>query len=120
MSKTKETMTVRVRDCLFGIQLNAIMELIALDILQPIVCKKTAYIKNNHRDSVNGYFRIAGTNLVWMHVQDGYGVIINEFITTRSEKRINLVEVLSKYYWYIENTSNMIKAHELDLSLIHI
>ena len=94
MSKTKETMTVRVRDCLFGIQLNAIMELIALDILQPIVCKKTAYIKNNHRDSVNGYFRIAGTNLVWMHVQDGYGVIINETLQSKqSQKYLSLLEV---------------------------
>ena len=103
-----------VRECLFGITMRALLVLISIGFLEPIVCKKTAYRKNNHKNSTNGYFRIAGTNLVWMHVQDGYGVIINEFITTRSEKRINLVEVLSKYYWYIENTSNIIKAHELD------
>ncbi len=101
-----------VRECLFGITMRALLVLISIGFLEPIVCKKTAYRKNNHKNSTNGYFRIAGTNLVWMHVQDGYGVIINEFITTRSEKRINLVEVLSKYYWYIENTSNIIKAHD--------
>lgn len=105
---------MRIRDCLFGITMRALMILISMGILQPIICKKTAYRKNNHRDSVNGYFRIAGTNFVWMHVQDGYGVIINEFIITRSGKRINLIEVLSQYYWYIENRTGIIKAHELD------
>ncbi len=112
MSKTKETM--RVQRCLFGIQMNAIMALIALGILQPIVCRKATSAKESHRDSTNGYFRIAGTNLVWMHVQDGYGVIINEFIITRSGKEINLVDILSNYYWYIENTRRNIKAYELD------
>lgn len=117
MSKTKETM--RVQRCLFGIQMNAIMALIALGILQPIVCRKATSAKESHRDSTNGYFRIAGTNLVWMHVQDGYGIIINEFIITRSGKEINLIEVLSQYYWYIENRTGIIKCFTLDNRAIY-
>ena len=105
---------MRIRDCLFGIQLNIILALIGLGVLQPIVCKKAVSAKGVHKDSTNAYFRIAGTNFVWMHVQDGYGVIINEFITTRSEKRINLIEILSQYYWYIENRTGIIKCCTLD------
>ena len=78
------------------------------------MCKKAVSAKGVHKDSTNAYFRIAGTNFVWMHVQDGYGVIINEFITTRSEKRINLIEILSQYYWYIENRTGIIKCCTLD------
>lgn len=115
--KIQETMTVR--ECLFGITMRALLVLISIGFLQPIVCKKTAYRKNNHSDSVNGYFRIGETNFVWMHVQDGYGIIINEFITTRSGKRVNLVELLSGYYWYIENGTGIIRAHVLDNRAIY-
>lgn len=102
------------KDNVFGIRYAIIVLLVQLGALIPIVHKSGVSVKGDHQYPENGYFRIAGTNFVWMHVQDGYGIIINEFITTRSGKRINLVEVLSKYYWYIDNTSNIVKAHELD------
>lgn len=108
---------MRIRYCLFGIRYSTLLELIGLGVLQPIVCKRAAYAKDNKK--INAYFRIAGTNLVWMHVQNGYGIIINEFIHTRSGKMINLVEVLSQYYWYIENRTGIIKAHELDNRAIY-
>ena len=116
--RTKDN-NMRIRDCLFGIQYNIVLVLIGLGVLEPIVCKKAVCAKGNHKDSTNAYFRIAGTNLVWMHVQDGYGIIINEFIITRSGKEINLIEVLSQYYWYIENRTGIIKCFTLDNRAIY-
>lgn len=110
---------MKVRDCLLGIYLKVVVVLIQIGILQPIISKKAAYMKGKYVESTNGYFRIADKNLVWMHVQDGYGIIINEFITTRSGKRVNLVELLSGYYWYIENQTGIIKAHELENRAIY-
>lgn len=118
MSKTKEK-NMKVRECLFGIQLNVIFALISFGILQPIVCKKAIKAKGVHKDSTNAYFRIADTNFVWMHVQDGYGIIINEYIITRSGKKINLIEILSRYYWFIENRTGIIKSNDLDNRAIY-
>ena len=110
---------MRIRDCLFGIQLNIILALIGLGVLQPIVCKKAVSAKGVHKDSTNAYFRIAHTNLVWMHVQDGYGIITNEYVISRTGKEINLIEVLSQYYWYIENRTGIIKCFTLDNRAIY-
>lgn len=118
MSKTKDK-TMKVRECLFGIKLNIILALIGLGLLQPIVCKKAIKTKEGHKDSTNGYFRIAGTNFVWMHVQDGYGIFINKYIITRSGKKINLIEILSRYYWYIESGTGIIKSYSLDNRAIY-
>lgn len=105
---------MKEKDGLFGIIPNLIILLVELGILEPIICRHSERAKLVHIDPINGYFRLKKTNLVWMHVQDGYGVFINEYVKTRSGKLINLVEILSRHYWYIENRTGIIKCYELD------
>jgi hypothetical protein len=85
--------------------------LVERGILIPLESNKGIKTRLAHNEPINGYFRVAGIpNLVWMHVQDGYGVFINERITTRSGKVIDLVKELSKYYWYIDNSTNTVRC----------
>lgn len=105
---------MRTRDCLFGIEANVIVDLVQNGELVPIVCKKSSYANVTHTEPVNGYFKIKDTNLVWIHVQNGYGVIINEQVETENGLCINLVDELSQYYWYIENRTGVIKSWALD------
>lgn len=105
---------MRTRDCLFGIEANIIVDLVQNGELVPIICKNSTYASVKNTEPVNGYFKIKDTNLVWMHVQNGYGVVINEYVETESGKRVNLVSELSPYYWYIENRTGIIKAWALD------
>lgn len=104
---------MKIKKNLLGIELSIIVVLVQLGLLQPIVCRRSVYNMERHTEPVNGYFRIADTNLVFMHVQDGYGIIINEFITTRSGKKINLVDMLSQYYWYIVNGTGIVRSYAL-------
>lgn len=67
---------------MFGIMPNIIILMVQMGVFIPIVSRKPMRACGEHTDSINGYFRIAGTNLVWMHVQDGYGIIINEYVDT--------------------------------------
>lgn len=104
---------MKIKKNLLGIELSIIVVLVQLGLLQPIVCRRSVYNMERHTEPINGYFRIADTNLVFMHVQDGYGIIINEFITTRSGKKINLVDELSKYYWFIVNGTGIVRSYAL-------
>lgn len=104
------------RDNFFMICLEIVIQLVAMGIFVPIVSLSSRSPKSKDDNmAVNAYFRIAGVdNLIWMHVQHGYGIFINEFITTRQGRRINLVKELSKYYWYIDYTNNTIRCSELE------
>lgn len=102
-------------DNLIVIALAVIIKLVQTGFLIPITNLKSRAPKSkNNKNAVNGYFRILNTNYVWLHVQHGCGVIINEFVTTRQGKQINLVEELSKYYWYIDKKYNNIRCSELN------
>ena len=110
---------MKTRDCLYGIEANVIVDLVQNGELVPIICKNSTYASVKNTEPVNGYFKIKDTNLVWMHVQNGYGVIINEYVETESGKRVNLVSELSPYYWYIENRTGIIKAWALDNRVLY-
>ena len=101
----------KTKDKLFGFTYYLIIVLIQLGVFVPITAYAPKKVKSDHKNPINGYFRIACIpNLVWMHVQDGYGVFINEYIVSNSGNYINLVEALSGYYWYIDNSSNKIRS----------
>lgn len=109
-----ESSYMGTRDCLFGIQANVIVDLVQNGELIPIISKKPERVGVTHVEPVNGYFKIWDTNMIWMHVQNGYGIIINEYVSTKSDMYINLVDELSRYYWYIENGTGIIKSWALD------
>lgn len=110
----RESSYMRTRECLYGVEPSITVELVQNGELIPIISKKPERVGVRHVEPVNGYFKIADKNLVWMHVQNGYGVIINEYVETRSHEYINLVDELSRYYWYIENGTGIIKSWALD------
>ena len=93
------------RENLVLVVLELVIQLVGTGILIPIISLTSRSPKSRDDNmAINGYFRIAGVeNLVWLHVQHGYGVFINEYITTRQGNKINLVEQLSKYYYYYRN-----------------
>lgn len=97
---------------MFGIMPNIIIMLVQMGEFIPIVSRKPMRACGEHTDSINGYFRIAGTNLVWMHVQDGYGIIINEYVDTVLG-RVNLIDILSQYYWFTDNNRGMVMCGDL-------
>ena len=101
---------MRERDCLYGIVPSVTVELVEKGLLIPIISKKPERVGVTHLEPVNGYFKIEDTKLVWMHVQNGYGVIINEYVEKKSKGWVNLVRELSKYYWYIDNGACIVKA----------
>jgi hypothetical protein len=102
-------------DCLFYIQMWVITMLLKLEVLIPIVSNRGQRVKGDHAEPINGYFRVRFIpNLVWVHVQDGYGVFINEYITIQSGKVMNLVEVLSRYYWYIDKATGTVRCGGLN------
>lgn len=103
------------KDNLFAIQFVVLMQLITMGVLIPITQLLSKSPKSRGRkDAVNGYFRVAGVpNLVWLHVQHGYGIFINEFITTNDGRRVNLVDELSKHYWYVDYSAATIRCSEL-------
>ena len=113
----KEKMTYK--QCLFAICMSIIVELVQRRLLIPIACKYPVNDRGIHTQPVNGYFRIKGTNFVWMHVQNGYGIIINQYVRTMRGKCINIVDELSKHYWYIENNTGIIKSWSLDNRAIY-
>ena len=115
----RERIYVRTRDCLYGIEPSVTVELVAKGLLIPIICKKPERVGITHLEPVNGYFKIEDTNLVWMHVQNGYGVIINEYVKTKNNKYINLVDELSQYYWYIENKTGVIRTWALNNRILY-
>lgn len=107
------------KECLYGIYISTIIELVQMGELKPIEYKNSKYVRFTHKEPINGYFRIKGTNLIWVHVQDGYGVILNQYIKTMSGKYVNLVDVLSKHYWYIDNNTGNVKSWTLDNRTIY-
>ena len=98
------------RECLFAIPSMIIKWLLTLGIFKYLCSKETTAPKKKHVNPVNQYFRMHKTNIVWMHVQDGYGIFINEHVTTKDGKKVNIVDSLSKYYWYIDNYSGLVKS----------
>ena len=110
---------MRERDCLFGIEPSVTVELVEKGLLTPIICKKPERVGITHLEPVNGYFKIEDTNLVWMHVQNGYGVIINEYVKNQSNDYVKLVDELSQYYWYIENGTSVIRAGALNNRILY-
>lgn len=110
---------MRERDCLYGIEPSVTVELVEKGLLTPIISKKPERVGVTHLEPVNGYFKITDTSLVWMHVQNGYGVIINEYVETKSGECVNLVSELSRYYWYIENGACIVKSSALDNRAIY-
>lgn len=110
---------MNVRSNLFGIMPNVTVELVQKGLFAPVVSRKSINACGLHTDSTNGYFRLKGTNLVWMHVQDGYGIFINQYVQTGSGELVNLVEILSQHYWYIENRTGTIKCFTLDCRALY-
>jgi hypothetical protein len=103
------------KECLFSIPMWLIMVLVGLEVLIPIVSNRGQRVKGDHAEPINGYFRVASIpNVVWMHVQDGYGVFINEYVTTRSGQVIDLIKELSKYYWYIDKATGTVRCGALN------
>jgi hypothetical protein len=102
-------------DCLFYIQMWVITMLEQLGLLSPIVSNRGQRVKWGHTDPVNKYYRVKFIpNLVWMHVQDGYGVFINEYVTNKSGQVIDLIKELSRYYWYIDNATGTVRCGGLN------
>lgn len=63
----------------------------------------------------NRYYKICQTtDLVFMHIQFGYGVIINEAVRSVDRGTFNLVEILSEFYWYIDTDASVGKCSKLD------
>lgn len=110
---------MRRKNNFFGITYQIIVALVQLGFLVPITSKNGIGVNGGHIEPINGYFRIKDTNFVWMHIQDGYGIIINEYVTTKAGKRLNLVSVLARYYWFIDNTSDTPRCHELQNRTLH-
>lgn len=55
----------------------------------------------------NVYYRVNNAdNMVYLHLRDGYGVFINEYVATNQGRIINLVDALSGYYWNIWDSNN--------------
>jgi hypothetical protein len=103
------------KECLFSVPMWLIMELVQLGVLIPIVSNRGQRVNGDHAEPLNGYFRVASIpNVVWLHVQDGYGVFINEYVTNRSGQVIDLVKELSKYYWYIDNATGTVRCGGLN------
>jgi hypothetical protein len=103
------------KECLFGILIKVILRLVEDGVLTPIICNRGHRVKGDHTEPRNGYFRVTSIlNLVWMQVQDGYGIFVNEYVITCSGNVINLVDVLSKYYWYIDKTTGTVRCGGLD------
>lgn len=93
--------------------------LVSMGVLT-LIKTKCGQPKKEHSDPVNRYYRVGGVhNIVWMHIQDGYGVFISEYVTTRSGVIVNLVDVLSRYYWYIEFTNLVALAGSLQNRSLH-
>lgn len=108
------------KENLFGIVFQIIVALVQAGIFEPIVQRKGVRVNGKHVLPENGYFRVKWLkNVVWMHIQDGYGIFINEYVKTSSGKRVNLVEILSQYYWYIENQTGIIKCYDLDCRALY-
>lgn len=93
------------KDNLIGMELEVQLNLVAMGKLVPITFKKAEGGKSkNDRMAINTYMRVMDVdNLVFMQLQNGYGVFINEVIKTQDGKTINLVGELSKHYWFIAN-----------------
>lgn len=108
-------MKTKKRKNLFAMMMGLILELVALGILIPVTSLKVRSPKSKDDNmKVNGYFRIKGVpNLVWLHVEHGYGIFINEYVITNDGRQINLIEELSKYYWYVDRTHWCVKSGEL-------
>jgi hypothetical protein len=103
------------KECLFSIQMWLIMELVKLGVLIPIVSNRGQRVNGDHAEPLNGYFRVASIpNVVWLHVQDGYGVFINEKVTAQSGQVIDLIKELSKYYWYIDKATGTVRCGGLN------
>lgn len=103
------------RDNLFAISMELLIVLVTLGILEPI---KKVDFRYPHQigaeGKINGYFRVKLLpNIVWMHIQNGYGILINEYVETQSGRCVNLVNELSQHYWYIENRTGIIKSYAL-------
>lgn len=67
------------------------------------------------REKTNSYYKICKVpNLVFVHIQYGYGVLINEKIKRESGDTINLVNVLKDYYWYIHKARGVGRSGTLN------
>lgn len=107
------------RDNLFAISMELLIVLVTLGILEPI---KKVDFRYPHQigaeGKINGYFRVnLLPNIVWMHIQNGYGVFINEYIETRDGVTINLVDEISKYYWSL--SGNNVMSSKLKSNYLH-
>ena len=69
--------------------------------------------RRNDDTARNKYYEMTDLeNAVFMHVQDGYGVIIPKYVNYGDEK-INVVERLARYYWAITTDNEKVKASSL-------
>lgn len=67
-------------------------------------------------EKTNKYYKINDLdNTVFLHVQDGYGVIINETIESVNGSNIDIVDILSEYYWYIHNANDVARCASLEV-----
>lgn len=59
--------------------------------------------KTSHRGS-NIYLQVAGTNLVLVHIKNGYFIVINKEISLKDGATMNLVDELSKVHWLFKGS----------------
>lgn len=111
-------MALTTRECLVGIDLDVIIkarlkeESILEDIqfsLPKANCKKNTMQPFWEADA-NVYMRVKGSNLVVMHVQDGYCIIIPEYVRTCGGEKFNVVDELSKYYYGLSSCGSVITS----------
>ena len=71
-------------------------------------------IKKQLREKTNQYYKICNSSdLVFMHIQYGYGILLNENIKSNSGDTINLVEILKDYYWFIHKAKSIGRCSKL-------
>lgn len=107
---------LREKENLLGIDNVTLSQLIASGKLVHISnCDKMAKCGKWANDirGCNRYYRIIGTdNMVLLLVEDNYGCIIPEYVEYKGNK-INIVKMLSKCHWTInEKNNNNIKGNK--------
>lgn len=101
----------RIRENLFRLSQMLILLLVATGVLE-IITFTAPGINRKKVNMINVYYRVKPVkNLVWLHGQYGFGIFISEFVYNRYGKKINLVNELSKHYWYVDKANSTIKSN---------
>lgn len=98
-----------IKDNLICIPEGIVQELVKLGKIQ-----LSSFRENNRAmgilEKTNRYYKVCNrNNLVFFLVQDGYGVFIDENVISMNKGiTLNLIEILDKFYWYIDITNETV------------